>query len=121
MEANMQPKEKDFEFPRGDTCPLSWTLTDYFKNELDTSTAELYFTFKNNRNVTNYIFQKKKSTGDITVNGKDCSLVIEHNDTAELGYATYFYDICIKSGSYVKTLAIGYITLTDEATFKANE
>ena len=121
MEANMMPKEKDFEFPRGDTCPMSWDITDYYGNELDLSTAEIYFTLKLNRNVTNYILQKKKSNGNIEVDGKNCNSVLEHNDTAELRYGTYFYDICIKSGNYVKTLAIGYITLTDEATHKANE
>lgn len=117
----MEPKEIDFEFPRGDTCPISFDITDSEGNELDLSTSEIYFTMKNNYNTTSYIVQKKKSLGGITVNGKQGSLVLTHDDTAELNYGKYVYDIQIKSGTYVKTLAIGQITLTNESTFKSNE
>ena len=67
------------------------------------------------------LLQKKKSTGGITINGKKGTLVLEHNDTAELSYGNYVYDIQVKSGDYVKTLVIGTITLTNESTWKANE
>ena len=117
----MEAKEFDFEFPRGDTCPISFDITDSEGNELDLSTSEIYFTMKNNYNTANYIVQKKKSLGGITVNGKQGSLVLTHDDTAELNYGKYVYDIQIKSGTYVKTLAIGQITLTNESTFKSNE
>lgn len=117
----MEAKEFDFEFPRGDTCPVSFDITDKNGNELDLTSAELYFTLKKNYNTTSYILQKKKSTNEITVDGKKGSLVLTHNDTAELNYGKYVYDIQIKSGDYVKTLVLGTITLTNESTFKANE
>lgn len=117
----MQPKEKDFEFPRGDTCPISFNITDYIGNVLDLSTAEIYFTLKNNSGESSYILQKKKSTGGIEIEGKQGTTVLQHDDTAQLNYGSYFYDIQIKSGNYVKTLARGYISLTDEATWKVNE
>ena len=117
----MEAKEFDFEFPRGDTCPVSFDITDKNGNELDFTNTEVYFTLKKNYNTTSYILQKKKSTSGITIEGKKGSLVLTHNDTAELNYGNYVYDIQIKSGDYVKTLVLGTITLTNESTFKANE
>lgn len=117
----MEPKEFDFEFPRGDTCPISFDLTDQGGNPLDMSTAEVYFTMKKSYTTTAYVLQKKKSTGDITINGTEGSLVLTHNDTAELNYGSYVYDIQFKDGNYVKTCALGTITLTSESTHKANE
>lgn len=117
----MEPKEFDFEFPRGDTCPVSFNITDSNGNSLDISSSEIYFTIKNNYNTSEYVLQKKKSANKITVNGNKCSLVLTHDDTANLKYGNYVYDIQIKSGDYVKTLCLGTITLTNESTWKANE
>ena len=117
----MEAKEFDFEFPRGDTCPISFDITDSSGNALDLSSAEVYFTMKKSYATQNYILQKKKSTGGITFDDTKGTLVLEHNDTAELNYGNYVYDIQIKSGNYVKTLALGTITLTNESTWKANE
>ena len=117
----MEAKEFDFEFPRGDTQPVSFDITDSQGNELDFTDTEVYFTMKKNYNTTAYILQKKKTNGEITINGKKGSLVLTHNDTAELNYGSYVYDIQVKSGDYVKTLVLGTITLTNESTFKANE
>lgn len=117
----MEPKEFDFEFPRGDTCPVSFDITDTEGNSLDLSSSEIYFTLKKSYATSNYVLQKKKSTGGITIEGTNGSLVLTHNDTAELSYGNYVYDIQIKSGDYVKTLCLGTITLTNESTWKANE
>ena len=117
----MEPKEFDFEFPRGDTCPLSFDITDNEGNPLDLTSTEIYFTLKNNYNTSTALLQKKKSTGGITVDENKCSLVLTHDDTAEMSYGKYVYDIQIKSSTYVKTLALGQITLTNESTHKANE
>ena len=48
-------------------------------------------------------------------------LVILPNDTNKLKYGTYVYDLCFKSGDLTKTLCLGQITLTNEATFVGNE
>lgn len=117
----MEPKEFDIEFPRGDTCPISFDITDKNGNELDLTGAEIYFTLKKNYTSPTAILQKKKSTGGITIDGKNGSLVLTHTDTAELNYGKYVYDIQIKSDSYVKTLALGEITLTNESTWLENE
>lgn len=122
----MEPKEEDFEFPRGDTPVITFNLTDLNGNALNLEEAEIYFTMKKNKNISNYILQKKYSTGDISVDGKKGSLFIKHTDTASLKYGKYWYDICVKfptstSAVYVQTLARGYITLGGESTFIENE
>lgn len=117
----MEPKEISFEFPRGDTCPIEFELTDSLGNEVDLKNAEIYFTLKSNYNTPNFILQKKYSNGDFDVNKSNITMLLSHEDTANLNYGKYVYDISFKSGDYVKTLAIGEITLTKESTFINNE
>ena len=118
----MEAKEYDFEFPRGDTCPVKFDVVDNNGNALDLSTvSEIYFTLKKNYNTATAILQKKYTTGGITVEGNVGSLVLTHDDTKELSYGRYVYDIQIVSGTYVKTIVLGEITLTNESTHYANE
>ena len=118
----MEPIEYDIEFPRGDTCPVSFSLNDSNGEPLEpTAQTEIYFTLKKNANTTTALLQKKLSTGDITITNGLCSFTLEHTDTASMNYGKYFYDIELKEGTYVKTLIIGNITLTNEATFITNE
>ena len=118
----MEPKEFDeIEFPRGDTYPIMFELTDSEGNPLNTEDLELYFTMKKSYRTTDAILQKRLSRGEITIEGKNVSFILEHKDTARLNYGSYVFDIELKSGDYVKTLGKGTITLTDESTHIANE
>lgn len=117
----MEVNEFDFNFPRGDTCPYYFDLTDNDGNEVDLSESELYFTFKRNSKTQNYLFQKRLSRGEIVQDGTTIMLVISHEDTARLSYGDYFYDIQLKSGDYVKTLYKGIVTLDEEGTWIDNE
>ena len=113
----MEPKEFDFEFPRGDTCPYSFELTDAQNQQLDinTNTAEITMTVRDGKNI---VFQKKYSKGEIVLNGIEANLTIEHKDTENLKIGSkYNYDIQFKSEEYYKTLIIGIITLTREETY----
>lgn len=120
----MEPLEVDFEFPRGDTAPLSWRLTDAQKELIKiVNTTEIYFTMKKNYNTQNVIVQKKRSTGDIYFDedSSTCLTFLKHLDTATLSYGKYVYDIQINDSGYISTLARGQVTLTNEATHLANE
>ena len=120
----MDPKEVDIEFPRGDTFTYGFHLVDSGKNpiNMEEGQGEIYFTVKKNENTSDLIFQKKFSTGEIKLD-KDglYYLVINSDDTANLKYGTYGYDITLKSGEFVSTQVIGTITLTKEYTHKVNE
>lgn len=118
----MEPKEFDIEFPRGDTCPLKFSLVDSKGNAVTLKEGdELYFTLKKNYNTKEFITQKKYTRNEITQKDGECSLTIESSDTNKLNYGTYVFDISLKSGTYRKTLCIGQITLTNESTFVDNE
>ncbi len=118
----MEPKEYDFEFPRGDTCPITFELIDSNKQIIQLSNSgEIYFTMKKNYNTTNYILQKRYSLGEITHTDNKYSLMLHSGDTAKLNYGSYVYDICVKSGDLTITVCKGQITLTNEATFISNE
>lgn len=118
----MEPKEIDIEFPRGDTCPLKFNLLDNNKNPLElTTNDEMYFTVKKNFNTREVVFQKKFSYGEIQKDDDGYKLILTSEDTAQLNYGSYVFDICIKSTDLTKTLAIGTLTLTNEVTFKSNE
>lgn len=118
----MEPEEYDIEFPRGDTCPLRFELIDNEGNKIELKDEdELYFTMKKGYGVSEYILQKKFSNAEIKQSDGVCSLVLLPDDTNKLKYGTYVYDLCIKSGDFTKTLCLGQITLTNEATFVNNE
>lgn len=117
----MEPKDFDIEFPRGDTCPLLFELSDLKEHPLNMESAEIYFTVKKSYNSSEYIFQKKYSRGEIELEGTEGKLIINHNDTADLKYGNYVYDLQFKDGEYVKTLLKGTITLSNESTHLINE
>ncbi len=118
----MAVKEKDISIIRGDTEGLFFTLTDPNGEIPDMdSTEEIYFTVKKSYKSSTAIFQKKWSDGDILyINGQG-QIILEHDDTAQLPYGTYVWDIQFKSGDYVCTVAMGELELTDESTHKNNE
>lgn len=116
----MEPKEVDFEFPRGDTIPVTFDLLNVNEENIDI-VEEIYFTVKRSFNQNDYLLQKRLSRGEIECNNGQFGLVIEHKDTGTLPYGTYVYDIQIKIGTFYRTVCRGNITLTNEATSISNE
>lgn len=118
----MEPKEFDIEFPRGDTCPVEFCLTDKAGNILiPTEKDEIYFTVKKSYNARDFILQKRFSYKELEVYGDKINFILSHEDTANLKYGNYVYDIQLMSGDYVKTLVLGTMILTNEATWRPNE
>ena len=114
----------DFEFPRGDTKPLlKFKLKDKEGNDIELSnTDKLYFTVKKDAYSTDVVVQKTRGNGITITDDGYIHVRLEADDTAELDYGTYGFDISIKTASgIVKTLTIGTITLTEEYTFKGDE
>lgn len=116
----MEPKEVDFEFPRGDTLAITFNVTDTNKENL-TEFDEIYFTMKKSYTTQEFILQKRLTRGDIVFEEGQFNMMLSHKDTAGLAYGKYVYDIQVVSGEYYKTVCIGAIQLTNEATFLANE
>ena len=113
----------DLEFPRGDTKEFKFKLTDKNGENLTLSpTDKLYLTVKKDTNSNTVLFQKRIGSGIELKNDGYYYVTIYPNDTNELPYGQYGYDLEIKTGTgIVKTLVVGTITLTEEYTFKGDE
>jgi hypothetical protein len=113
----------DFEFPRGDTKIFKFNLKDKNGEELSLSnTDKLFFTVKKSTKTDIVIFQKTLGNGIEYQSDNYYHVTINSDDTAELPYGTYMYDIELKTATgIVKTLILGTITLTDEVTWKGDE
>lgn len=111
----------DLEFIRGDTQIIRFALRNALGEPIELNKdANLYFTVKKDYNSTKREFQKRYPT-DIKYEEGYYYIEIASQDTAELNYGSYVYDIELKSGSYVKTLGLGTITLTEEVTHRRDE
>ena len=111
----------DIEFTRGDTQYIKFQLKDENGKPLKlTDTDNLYFTVKEHQNSKKILMQKKYPV-EIKYSDGYYIFEITSEDTSDLAYNTYQYDIELKSGDYVKTLGLGTITLTDEITFRGDE
>ena len=113
----------DFEFTRGDTKIFKFKLQNKNGENLILSSGDnLYFTVKKSANSKNVSFQKTLGKGINLENDGYYYVTIDSNDTANLNYGTYGYDIELKTLSgIVKTLIIGSITITEEYTFEGDE
>lgn len=113
----------DFEFVRGDTYSVKFQITDADKSVLVLEDGdELIFTMKTSYKTNKATLQKRLSKGEITATEDGYyHITFSHLDTAELKYGTYVYDIQLMSEDLVSTIALGSVTLTEEATFLANE
>ena len=113
----------DIEFRRGDTQVVNFPLVDKNGDPVKlTENDNLYFTVKQNTNSEDVLIQKKYPEN---ISYDDTSgyyiFTLESEDTSEMPYGTYSYDIELKSGTFVKTLGDGSITLTEEVTFRGDE
>ena len=111
--------ELNITMPRGDIRNVKFCVRS--GEQLRTDFTEIYFTVKNTTRANNFIFQKKLTDGDITL-GEDnyYHLTIAAEDTDELDYASYKFDIEVV-GEGIKQTTTGVLRLTDEVTFASNE
>lgn len=111
----------DLEFTRGDTQFIKFQLKDKLENVLyPDENDNIYFTVKQNKNSSKILIQKKYPNSIEHTDGYFI-FVLNSEDTSDLPYGTYQYDIELKSGDYVKTLGFGTITLTEEITHRRDE
>lgn len=114
----MEPKEFDFEFPRGDTCPITVELRDAEMKRLDITPENCEITFTARNASKEIVIQKHYTAGQIQVEDTKAIIVLKHNDTKDFRInETLSYDVQFTSGDYYKTLVIGTIKLTREETY----
>lgn len=110
-------------FVRGDTFEFKFQRKTKDKQVITEKPDKMYFTVKNNDTENDYIFQK--SLGDNTISYDEETyyyyVTIDPEDTNNLDYGTYYYDIEIITNNKVKTISIGTLSITSEITFSSNE
>lgn len=113
----------DLEFTRGDTKVFKFKLHDKNKEPLVlTSTDKIYLTAKKDPNSNEILFQKTIGNGIELKEDGFYYVTINPDDTNQLPFGSFGYDIQIKTGTgKVITIMVATITLTEEYTHKGDE
>lgn len=108
---------------RGDTKFYKFQRVNKANDEvITTKPDEMYFTVKFDYNVEDVLFQKALDNGiKFDEENKYYYFVIKPEDTNNLPYGKYVYDIEVTEGSKITTIAIGEINLNEEVTFANNK
>ena len=105
---------------RGDTAGYNFQRKDAEGNVITTTPDALYFTVKAKWTDENALIQK--TINDMTKDEDGTwHFVIQAGETDGLPYGNYVYDIEVIDDDAVQTISKGIITLTEEATWQANE
>ena len=108
--------------PRGDMVSKSFVIWDpdkaLFTNQFD----EIYFTVKKTYRDRNYLFQKRLSNGGIVNVGEGkYQFTIMPEDTNNLDFGEYMFDIELVIEGQMKKTFTGRLRLTEESTHATNE
>lgn len=107
--------------PRGDMREQAFSVKlnqEPFVDEFD----EIYFTVKKNFKDKNFLFQKRMTTGEIEpVENGMYQFVILPEDTNDLNFDDYVFDIELVINGRLKRTYVGTLSLTPESTYACNE
>ena len=108
--------------PRGDIKLVRFLVQNLDDSQVTVSFTEIYFTVKKTANDREYYFQKKLTTGGIVkLAPGDYQVRIEPEDTQNMKYGNYKFDIQITYENQVKETFVGDFVLTEEITHPENE
>lgn len=108
----------DLKITRGDT--IKYVLELKTKNNVDVEISNvnsIFLTVKENFKNTEYLFQKKLSDGISLGDDKKYHITIDSEDTDNLSFGTYYYDIQINFNNNEKyTVVKGNFIVDYEVT-----
>ncbi len=109
----------EIELIRGDTFMFKFQRKNINDEVIKAQAEKMWFTVKKNYKTSDVLVQKTLKDNTIIFD-KDYfyHIVLEHDDTKNLKYKTYVYDIQVENNGYVQTIGIGTITITNEVTFE---
>ena len=96
---------------RGDTLPIKILITDQNKDPYELQEGDiLYFTVKKSISTSEIVFQKKLQTNKFN---------IEHDDTADIAYGKYVYDVqlTLADGTVWTIIKPNLFEVTGEVTY----
>ena len=100
---------------RGDTFRFTIEIEGLVQN-----LTSAYFSCKKNKDDDEYIFQKSLGDGIAKVkdneNSKDYEIVVAPEDTEDVDFGNYIYDLQLAVGSDVLTPLLGTLTIDWDVT-----
>lgn len=112
--------QSKLEQTRGDTRSYCFQRKDANGNVITDTPDSLYFTVKTSFNIRAFVLQK--TLEDMTMDEDGTyHFTIEPEDTENLDYGAYAFDIQVTQDGIVATIAKGRFILTEEATWASNE
>lgn len=106
---------------RGDTRRYFFQRLDKDGEPITILPDKIYFTVKKSYTDKNPVFQKTIEDFEIEPETGMYHFTVEPDDTNELKYATYVYDIEVITDDVKTTIAKGGFTIEPEVTFAENE
>lgn len=112
----------NIEIIRGDTKSFKFQRRTTNNEVITEKPDKMFFTVKTGYYSKDYLFQKRLDT-DIIYKEEDnyYYFTINPEDTNELDYDDYVFDIEVITGDTVKTIAKGTLKVESEVTFAENE
>lgn len=111
-----------FKFIRGDTFSFKFQRKNLNDEPILVQAEKMWFTVKKNYKKTDKLIQKTLSDKTISFDEDGYyHIIIEHDDTKNLKYGDYVWDIQVENKGIVSTIKLGKLTLTDEVTFEGGK
>ena len=108
--------------PRGDIKYIHFIVNDPYGEIIDYDMTEIYFSVKKTFKDRFVCFQKKLSNNGIKrLDFGDYMIKIEPQDTRNMVYGNYVFDIQLRYKDLLKESFAGTFILKPEATFEENE
>lgn len=105
-------------FTRGDTYKFKFQRRNANNEPILTKSQKMWFTVKKNYKTVDKLIQKTLINGITYTDDGYYHITLNHDDTKNLKYKKYVYDIQVENDGIVKTIALGNIELTNEVTFE---
>lgn len=107
---------------RGDVVTRTFTIKNSDRTVFTEAPDEIYLTVKSTANEYDFKFQKRLSEGDfILIEPGKYQFTINPEDTNDLKFMTYDFDIEIVKSPHLKKTFLGTLTIEKEVTHWYNE
>lgn len=104
---------------RGDTNKFKFSRKDSNGEVIMQQASNLYFTVKKDVLTKDVLIQK--TIDDMEFENGVYTFTIDGNDTDNLYYGSYVYDLEVVDDNYKQTISIGDFVIAEEVTFTSNE
>ena len=109
-------------FRRGDTFFIKFRRRDFNDETITHISEKMWFTVKENAYTKEKLIQKTLVDGNIFFDDDHYyHVIIEHDDTKDLDYGTYYCDIQVENEGVITTIYKDTFELDEEITFEGND